>query len=127
MTKDSALSRALARIDELEAKVETFREIGTKIMAVHNSLNTWPSMADCATAIDELAPHVRDLGAALSSETRIVARTEQAQESTMVRMIPIPCGQCFGTRTIPITSIDGDVAYIPCSGCQGRGRGRGTT
>ena len=49
------------------------------------------------------------------------ARTEQSQESIERRMFPLPCAQCFGTRTTPITSIEGELAYVPCSACQGTG------
>jgi hypothetical protein len=56
-------------IDELEstkAELTALRDVASKIMAIHDALPTWPSRGDCATAINELAPHVQQLSAIMA-------------------------------------------------------------
>lgn len=53
MSKDSALSRALARVDELEAENATYREVIIEFIAAHESPTAWDANPMYHKAVDK--------------------------------------------------------------------------
>jgi hypothetical protein len=60
--REGALRDELVKVRSgLEAENASLREVGAKILAVHDALPTWPSRSDCVAAIDDVSPHIAQL------------------------------------------------------------------